>query len=210
MAEHLAPYDTPLHRDETAVAGMWLFLASEVLLFGGLFLVVLVYSHTHAAGWAAGVRHTNLAIGSVNTLLLISSSAIYTLATEAARQGHERRIIPAALGAAGMGMTFLVLKGWEWRLEFREHLFPGPDFAISGPEAGGAQLFYSFYFLATALHGLHMLVGIGLIVWVCYRVRTHGGRPVSPMVVDVVGLYWSFVDLVWILLFPVLYLIGRA
>ncbi|MCE2576582.1 cytochrome c oxidase subunit 3 [Komagataeibacter sp. FNDCR2] len=210
MADHLAPYDTPLHRDETAVAGMWLFLASEVLLFGGLFLIVLVYSHTHAAGWALGVRHTSLTIGCINTLLLITSSAVYTLAVEAARQGKDRRIIPAGLGAAGLGVVFLVLKSREWRLEFTEHLFPGADFSISGPDAGGAQLFYSFYFLSTALHGLHMLVGIGLIVWVCYRTRARMGQRASDMAVDVVGLYWSFVDLVWILLFPVLYLIGRA
>ncbi|GAB6968197.1 cytochrome c oxidase subunit 3 family protein [Komagataeibacter kakiaceti JCM 25156] len=210
MADPLAPYDTAGHRDETAVAGMWLFLASEVLLFGGLFLIVLVYSHTHAAGWVIGVRHTNLLIGCINTLLLITSSAIYTLAVEAARQGHDRRIIPAALGAAGLGVVFLVLKGREWQLELTEHLFPGTGFAISGPDAGGAQLFYSFYFMSTALHGLHMLVGIGLIVWVCYRTRARMGQPAPGMAVDVVGLYWSFVDLVWILLFPVLYLIGRV
>ncbi|MBL7235674.1 MAG: cytochrome c oxidase subunit 3 [Komagataeibacter hansenii] len=210
MPDDLAPYDTPQHRDETAVAGMWLFLASEVLLFGGLFLVVLVYSHTRRAGWIMGVRHTNLIIGSINTLLLLTSSAMYTLAVVAARAGRARRIIAPALGAAGLGVAFLGLKIWEWHLEFSEHLFPGAGFSISGPDAGGAQLFYSFYFLSTALHGLHMLVGIGLILWVCYRTARRRGEPVPVIPVEVVGLYWSFVDLVWILLFPVLYLVGRV
>ncbi|PYD75265.1 cytochrome c oxidase subunit 3 [Novacetimonas pomaceti] len=209
MPDHITPYDTALHRDESAVSGMWLFLASEILLFGGLFLIVLVYSHTHAAGWDAGVRHTSLMIGSINTVVLLSSSAVFTLAVEAARTGDRRRIIHAGLGAAGLGMVFLMLKSWEWHLEFEEHLFPGTNFSISGPHDGGAQLFYSFYFISTALHGLHMLVGIGLILWICDRTRRQAGREISTIPVDIVGLYWSFVDLVWIVLFPVLYLIGR-
>ncbi|WP_308721534.1 cytochrome c oxidase subunit 3 [Komagataeibacter xylinus] len=210
MSEHLAPYDSPQHRDETAIAGMWLFLASEILLFGGLFLIFVVYSHTRAAGWALGVRHTSLTIGGINTALLLTSSMVYTLGVEAARNENARGTILAGLGAAGLGVTFLCLKGWEWHTELDEHLFPGPGFALGGLQAGGAQLFYSFYFLSTALHGLHMLVGIGLIAWVCLRVYRGRGASLRVLPVEVVGLYWSFVDLVWVLLFPVLYLIGRV
>ena len=210
MSEHLAPYDSPQHRDETAIAGMWLLLASEILLFGGLFLIFVVYSHTHAAGWALGVRHTSLTIGGINTALLLTSSMVYTLGVEATRNENARGIILAGLGAAGLGVTFLCLKGWEWHTELGEHLFPGPGFSLGGPQAGGAQLFYSFYFLSTALHGLHMLVGIGLITWVCLRVYRGRGTSLRVLPVEVVGLYWSFVDLVWILLFSVLYLIGRV
>ncbi|POF63032.1 cytochrome C oxidase subunit III [Novacetimonas maltaceti] len=210
MSEHLAPYDSPQHRDGTAIAGMWLFLASEILLFGGLFLVFVVYSHTRAAGWALGVRHTDLVTGSINTVLLLGSSMVYTLGVEAARNGNARATIRAGMGAAALGVAFLCLKGWEWRSELDGHLFPGPGFSLAGPDAGGAQLFYSFYFLSTALHGLHMLVGIGLIAWVCVRVYRGRGASLQVMPVEVVGLYWSFVDLVWVLLFPVLYLIGRV
>ncbi|MBO1325521.1 cytochrome c oxidase subunit 3 [Acetobacter sp. TBRC 12305] len=210
MSEHLAPYDSPRHRDETAIAGMWLFLASEILLFGGLFLIFVVYSHTRAAGWALGVRHTNLMIGGINTALLLTSSMAYTLGVDAARNENARGVILAGLSAAGLGVTFLCLKGWEWHTELADHLFPGPGFALGGPQAGGAQLFYSFYFLSTALHGLHMLVGIGLIGWICLRTYRGRSAPLIAMPVEVVGLYWSFVDLVWVLLFPVLYLIGRV
>ena len=210
MAEHPDPYDSPVHRDETAIAGMWLFLASEILLFGGLFLIFVIYSHTHAAGWALGVRHTDLVIGSVNTVLLLTSSMVFTLGVGAARRENARGTVLAGMAACVLGTAFLCLKGWEWRTELGEHLFPGPGFSLTGPQAGGAQLFYSFYFLSTGLHGLHMMVGIGLIAWVCLRVYRRGDAPFPSMPVEVVGLYWSFVDLVWMLLFPVLYLIGRA
>ncbi|GBQ24603.1 cytochrome c oxidase subunit 3 [Gluconacetobacter sacchari] len=205
-----APYETTLHRDETAIAGMWLFLASETLLFGGLFLVCLVYSQTRADGWAEGVRHTNLAIGAVNTLVLITSSAIYTMAVEAGRRGDNRRVMRFGLGAAVLGLAFLVLKGVEWGQEFSENLFPGPHFALHGPNARAAELFYSFYFLATFLHGMHMVVGIGLILWIGRKAHQGAFSAAWSTPVDVVGLYWSFVDLVWMLLFPLLYLIGRA
>ncbi|MBB2203855.1 cytochrome C oxidase subunit III [Gluconacetobacter takamatsuzukensis] len=209
MLDHHSPYETPLHRDESAIAGMWLFLASEALLFGGLFLVCLVYSQTRAAGWAAGVRHTDLTIGAVNTLVLITSSAVYTMAVAAGQRGDNRGVVRFGLGAAVLGMAFLALKGVEWGQEFRESLFPGPHFALHGPDSGGAALFYSFYFLATFLHGMHMVVGIGLILWVCRKARHGAFGPAWSTPVDVVGLYWSFVDLVWMLLFPLLYLIGR-
>jgi cytochrome c oxidase subunit III len=210
VLDHHSPYETTSHRDESAIAGMWLFLASESLLFGGLFLVCLIYFHTRAAGWAEGVRHTNLVIGAANTMILITSSAVYTMAVDAGKHGDNRRVVRAGIASAVLGLTFLVLKGIEWGLEFRENLFPGPSFALHGPNAGGAQLFYSFYFLATFLHGMHMVIGIGLILWICHKARHRAFSPAWNTPVDVVGLYWSFVDLIWMLLFPLLYLIGRA
>lgn len=210
VLDHHSPYETPVHRDESTIAGMRLFLASEALLFGGLFLVCLVYSQTRAAGWREGVRHTNLTIGTVNTLILITSSAVYTVAVEAGKRGDNRRVLWAGLGTAALGGAFLVLKGIEWGVEFRENLFPGPHFSLHGPDSGAAALFYSFYVLATFLHGLHMVVGIGLILWVYRRARYGAFSSAWSTPVDVVGLYWSFVDLIWMLLFPLLYLIGRA
>ncbi|NHO33909.1 cytochrome c oxidase subunit 3 [Acetobacter fallax] len=209
-ADPHGPYETLRHQEETTIAGMWLFLASESLLFGGLFLVSLIYAHTRANGWAAGVRHTDLVIGGVNTVILITSSAIYTLAVEAARQDHKRRAVQAAMTAAALGLVFLLLKAFEWSKEFKEHLFPGTHFAITGADAGGAQLFYSFYFLATFLHAVHMIVGTGLIAWICLRAgKVNPGKSWNTSV-EIVGLYWSFVDLVWMILFPVLYLVGRT
>lgn len=205
-----SPYENPAHQEETALAGMWLFLASEGLLFGGLFLICLLYSHAFGSGWSAAVQRTNIVIGTVNTVILITSSAVFTFAVEGARRGNNRRVIQGALAATALGLLFLVLKGIEWAHEFSENLFPGPHFAVTGPDAGGAALYYSFYFIATGLHGLHLLGGIGLLLWICTRARRGEFTRDWNTPVDVVGLYWSFVDLMWMVLFPLIYLLGRA
>jgi cytochrome c oxidase subunit 3 len=204
------PYENPAHQEETAISGMWLFLASEGLLFGGLFLVCLLYSHAYGSGWSAGVQRTNLAIGTANTVILITSSAAFSLAVEGARAGNNRRVIQGGLAASALGVLFLVLKGVEWAHELGEHLFPGAHFGLTGPAAGGASLYYTFYFIATGLHGLHLLGGIGLLLWICVRARQGEFTRAWNTPVDAVGLYWSFVDLMWMVLFPIIYLLGRT
>ncbi len=103
-----------------------------------------------------------------------------------------------------------MLKGYEWKLDFDAHLFPGPGFAITGPNAGPAQLFWSFYFIATGLHGLHMIVGIILVGWIANGARKGRYTASYHTPVEIVGLYWSFVDMVWLMLYPAIYLAGRA
>jgi cytochrome c oxidase subunit III len=217
MPEFAAPdahaefqYESPTHETETAISGMWLFLATEILFFGGLFLIWMVYRHSHPAGFALAAQHTELVIGSVNTVLLVTSSFVFALALAYAEAGNNRRVMQAALVTAAIGLAFLLLKGWEWHDDFDEHLFPGRDFALSGhADANGAKLFYIFYFVATGLHGVHMLGGITLVLLVAWRARRGEYTSDRHTGVEVVGLYWSFVDIVWMILYPLIYLAGR-
>lgn len=209
---HDFQYASRAHQAHTAVAGMWLFLATEVLLFGGLILSWIYSRHFNPAGFDAGARETVLWIGTLNTAILISSSLTYSLGLAFIRAGNVRALL-ACLGLTLLlGAAFLALKfGLEWHEDFRNHLFPtDPRFKIAGPEAGGARLFYSFYFIGTALHGAHMCVGVGLVTWVMLRARRGHFSPLYETPVQVVGLYWSFVDIVWIVLYPLIYLIGRS
>ena len=124
---------------------------------------------------------------------------------------NNRRLIQCCAAAGALGVAFLFFKfGIEWRDDFSGHLFPGHDFSLQGPLSGGARIFFVFYFLGTGLHGLHMLVGLILVGWIIWR-ASHGefsAAYYTPVIV--VGLYWSFVDIVWIVLYPLIYLVGRG
>ena len=202
-------YASPAHEADTALAGMWLFLASETLFFGGLVFVWTVLRYTHPNGVALAVAHTNLLIGSANTALLITSSLLLTVGVLRSRQGRGRAVAWSCIGTAALGLAFLALKTLEWALDLHEGLFPGKGFSLQGPDAGGARLFYSLYFVATGLHGLHMLIGLGLLAWVATRVWRGPVVGRQRTMVEVVGLYWSFVDTVWLVLYPLIYLVAR-
>jgi len=195
-------------RDATALLGMWVFLASELLFFGGLFLAWF-YGHAHwPQGFAAAGRHTDVGLGTLNTALLLSSSALVALAVDGAAR-TPRRAWPAALLAAAalLGAVFLAIKGVEYRQDWHEGLFPGPRFALAGQP--GAALFFMLYTVMTALHALHLLIGVGLLATFAWgRARRADWAPQRRLAV--VGLYWHFVDIVWIFLYPLLYLDGRA
>jgi len=205
-------YASPSHQAETAVAGMWLFLATEVLFFGGLILSWIYSRHWNQAGFDAGARETKLWIGTLNTLILISSSFVYAAGLAFIRAGNKRRLIECCVATLLLGVAFLGLKfGLEWHADFASHLFPASsDFKITGPAAGGARLFFIFYFTSTALHGLHMLIGLGLLVWIIRRARRDEFSALYHTPVQIVGLYWSFVDIVWLTLYPLIYLVGRG
>jgi cytochrome c oxidase subunit 3 len=197
-----------LREDDTAQLGMWIFLATEVLFFGGLFAAYL-YGRTHwPPGFAAASRHTDVLLGTVNTALLLTSSALVALAMVCDEEAERRRWVSWLLGAsAALGLAFLVIKGIEYRQEWHEGLFPGPGFALAGTP--GAELFFMLYFVTTALHGLHLLIGIALLA-----VFAWGSARLAPWAphrrLEVAGLYWHFVDIVWIFLYPLLYLVSRT
>jgi cytochrome c oxidase subunit III len=210
MPDAVAPQFTAVrHRDETAELGMWVFLATEVLLFGGLILGYLVYRHAYPAGFAAASRHTEIVIGTANTAILLTSSFLVAWAVEVF-SAETRKICTGLLsGATVLGLTFIVLKGIEYAGEYREHLVPGIDFSFAASEADGAELFFVFYFVATAIHALHMLIGIGLLAVVAtltWRSPTTRHRAALHST----ALYWHFVDVVWIFLFALIYLPGRS
>ena len=196
-------------RDETAELGMWVFIATEVLLFGGLLLSYFVYRHAYPHAFAAASRHTDILIGTANTAILLTSSFLVACAVEASA-GRARAISRALLiGAVVLGLSFIVLKGLEYADEYREHLIPGINFTFQGPLADGVELFFVFYFVATALHALHMLVGIGLLTTFAVMLRNVDDSR-THAALHSAALYWHFVDVVWIFLFALIYLPGRS
>lgn len=207
-AAHSIHFSSAKHQAETAFAGMWLFLVSEALFFGPLFLTWIYARHWDAAGFDAGAQHTSLTIGVANTVILLASSYVYSVGLAFIEMGHQRAMRFCFACAWLLGASFLFLKfGVEWREDFQKSLFPGPAFSIGGPLRNGSQLFFIFYFISTGVHGLHLLVGLGLVGWILIRTRHFS---VSGRVhATIVGLYWGFVDMIWMILFPLIYLVGR-
>jgi cytochrome c oxidase subunit 3 len=197
------------HRDETAELGMWVFIATEVLLFGGLVLSYFVYRHGYPQAFMAASRHTDIAIGTANTAILLSSSFLVACAVEAFAGGAYTVSRVLLIGAVVLGLSFIVLKGIEYTNEYREHLIPGINFNFEGPLTYGVELFFVFYFVATALHAMHMLVGIGLLTVFAIRIG-HAEESRTQAALHSAALYWHFVDVVWIFLFALIYLPGRS
>jgi cytochrome c oxidase subunit III len=197
------------HRDETAELGMWVFIATEVLLFGGLILGYFVYRHVYPADFAAASRHTDIIIGTANTAILLTSSFLVACAVDAFSPKTRKICVGLLSGAVLLGLAFIVLKGIEYSHEYREHLVPGIDFNFDAAHTNGAQLFFVFYFVATSLHALHMMVGIGVLtVLASLTWRSPSSRHRTAM--HSAALYWHFVDVVWIFLFALIYLPGRS
>lgn len=194
---------------ETGTLGMWVFLVTEIMFFGGLFAAYAVYRHLFLSGFEAGSRLLNVKFGATNTAVLIGSSLTMAMAVHSAQTGKRKALISYLLLTMLLGLTFLGLKfTFEWSHDYEEHLVPGFGFSYPGPNAPAIQLFFCFYFFMTGLHALHMVIGLGImtvLVWMAARGRFDGGY-YSP--IHVSGLYWHFVDIVWIFLFPLLYLVG--
>lgn len=197
------------HRDETAELGMWVFIATEVLLFGALILGYFVYRHSHPAGFSAASGRTDIVIGTANTMILLTSSFLVAWAVEAFSAETPKFSVVLLAGAVALGCAFLVLKGFEYAREYREHLVPGADFNFDTAHADGAQLFFVFYFVGTAIHALHMAIGIAVLVVMAVLInRTPSTRHRTAL--HSAALYWHFVDVIWIFLFALIYLPGRA
>ena len=186
--------------------GMWIFLASELMFFGGVFFAY-AYGRSHwPEGFAEAGRHTHVGIGTFNTALLLTSSAIVAFAAACAKHGAPHRWTARLLWAtAALGAAFLALKGVEYAKEWHEHLVPGAGFALAAP---GAQLFYMLYFFATGLHALHLAIGMGLVAAMAWG-SGRGRAWADAHTVEAGALYWHFVDIVWIFLYPLIYLMGR-
>jgi cytochrome c oxidase subunit 3 len=195
---------------EAAQLGIWAFLATEVLFFGGLIFAYAVCRFGYPADFAAAARHTRIVIGTANTAILLTSSFCVAWAVTAAKL-REARVAAVLLSAAAlMGVAFLGLKAVEYVLEYREHLVPGLDFVFAAPNARGAELFFLFYFIATALHGIHVLVGIVVLAAMARRAGQGAYCETYHAPLMVGALYWHFVDVVWIFLFALIYLPGRG
>jgi cytochrome c oxidase subunit 3 len=185
-------------------------LATEVLLFGGLLLAWMFSRHWQQTGFDAGGRETLLWIGTTNLALLITSSFSYSAGLGFIELDQPQRLERCCWITIALGTAFLILKACEWHIDLSEHLFPAGAFKLRGADASGARLFWTFYFIATSLHALHMTAGIGLVGWVARKARNLDFSSAWHTPVEVVGLYWSFVDIVWIVLYPMIYLVGRG
>jgi len=194
---------------EASTLGMWAFLATEILFFGGLFLVYTVYRLAYPQAFAEASNHLDVVLGAVNTAVLIGSSLTMVLAVHSARIGSRRGLILFLLATLVLGGIFLGIKGVEYAHKFHEHLVPGADFRFTGADPRHAAIFFSIYFAMTGMHALHMIIGAGLILTLVGMAWRRRFSPEYFTPVEMVGLYWHFVDIVWIFLFPLLYLIGR-
>lgn len=190
--------------------GMWLFLATEVLFFGGLFLGYSLYRLQDEEAFAAASHHMDLWLGTANTAVLLCSSLTMALAVHAA-QSSQRKLLEGMLGATmTLGVVFLCIKSYEYYHKYVEHLAPlfSLPFDYDGPAPEHAQMFFGLYFVMTGIHALHMIVGLGVMSWLLWNARRGGLLGDFSAPVQITGLYWHFVDIVWVFLFPFLYLIG--
>jgi cytochrome c oxidase subunit 3 len=194
-------------QNEAMRLGMWLFLATEILLFSGLFVGYAVYRFQFPLAFAEASRHLNLTAGTVNTVVLITSSFTVALAIHFARTDNPRAAAICLVLTILMALGFLGIKAIEYTEHFHEHALPGKFYAFKEVTIPGAAMFYSLYFLMTGLHGLHVVVGMSVLSWILWR--TLQGRYSSRYYtgLELGGLYWHLVDLVWIFLYPLLYLI---
>jgi cytochrome c oxidase subunit 3 len=203
-------FETPAQQKEISTLGMWIFLVTEIMFFGGLFLAYAIYRREFAGVFALASNTLDVVIGAANTAVLLCSSYTMVLAVRAAQIGSRKALIVFLILTILLGGVFLGVKAYEWNQKFEEHHVPGPTFHLDKTtEQGPAQLFFSLYFTMTGLHALHMVVGEGLMLFLLWHAYKGKYTPSYYTPVDVGGLYWHFVDVVWIFLFPLLYLIAR-
>ena len=199
-------YAAPRQQRAADFMGMYVFLGTETMLFGAVLALTMAYRFAHPVASAQAARHMQIWIATANTGLLLTSSLFVALSVQAARAGQRRRVAGLLGVAFLLGLAFLGLKGWEYLLDFREGLAPG----IGAPSVlryGPAALFIDLYFVATAMHAIHLTVGLVILAWAARSVLRRRTRvPDQAIVVEMSGLYWHFVDVVWVFLFPIFYL----
>jgi cytochrome c oxidase subunit 3 len=191
---------------DTVTLGMWAFLATEVLFFGALVAAYFNYRIWFGSEFIAAARLTKVALGTINTAVLLTSSGCMAMAVGTREAGRRRAPVLWLVATALLGVAFILIKGYEYSLEYSEHLVPALNFDITR-HGGVAEIFFIFYFCATGLHALHLIIGIGLVSWLAFAIGTDRLRPGSTT--RLIGLYWHFIDIVWIFLFPLIYLAGR-
>ncbi|HXE79407.1 MAG TPA: cytochrome c oxidase subunit 3 family protein [Vicinamibacterales bacterium] len=216
-------FDTLGQQKDAASLGMWVFIAQEIMFFGGMFTAYLVYRMWYPQGYAAASNELDIVLGGINTAVLIASSLTVALAVHAAQEGKQRQIIGYLIATLVLGLVFLIIKYFEYAAKlFPHHLHAGGEgvlfpaagwFDLSGtplaPIAGQVRIFMVIYFALTGMHALHMVVGIGILAVILWMAWRGAFTPKWYTPVEMFGLYWHFVDIVWIFLFPLLYLVSR-
>ncbi|MEP6994085.1 MAG: cytochrome c oxidase subunit 3 family protein [Acidobacteriota bacterium] len=212
---HAAPPELRHHfvnlaaQREASTLAMWMFLVTEVLFFGGMFTAYVIYRSSYRHAFEGASNLLDLKLGAINTAVLICSSLTMALAVWASGAGKKRATILCLVGTILLGGAFLGIKAVEYTQKFEHHEVPGPHFVVPEGLPRQSEMFFSLYFCMTGLHALHMVIGVGLLTWLIVKAQRNEFSPRYNTPVDLVGLYWHFVDIVWIFLFPLLYLLGR-
>lgn len=206
-----AQYATLDQQGATAELGMWVFLVNETIFFGALIFTYFLYRMTYPHEFAVAGRDAVLWCGTVNFVILLTSSLTMVIAINAAAQGERRAMIWWLVATVALGCVFLGVKGLEYYLDFQDKVVPAVNYLPKPGEGRAGELFWVFYWVATGLHAIHLSVGIGLVLYVLLLKIPRGEiTPAYYTPLEVIGIYWSFVDTVWLFLYPSIYLIGRS
>lgn len=205
---HAHHYDSAEHEYESSKFGVWLFLATEILMFGGLFVGYTIFHRIYPKMFHEGSTHLDWHMGTLNTVILLVSSLTMALSIYYAQKNNRKACVTNLVITLLCGAAFLVVKYFEYHHKFEVGLLPGKFFTYPHAESANLALYFSFYFCMTGLHGIHVLTGMGLITWCLIRAMRGEFGPHYYTPLEGVGLFWHLVDLVWIYLFPLLYLVG--
>ncbi len=215
LRHHFANMD---QQRDAASFGMWLFLGTEVMFFGGMFCAYLIYRYWYYNEFAIGSRSISIWLGTINTAVLICSSLTVALGVRAAQMGRRKLLVILLLLTMVFGLAFLGIKGVEWYQKYEEHHVPGSSFNVDDLiqkypsvhiDPAHSQIYFSLYFALTGLHALHMVIGLGIFTVLTFYAWKGKYTPEYHTPIEIGGLYWHFVDIIWIYLFPLLYLIDR-
>jgi cytochrome c oxidase subunit 3 len=206
---HAGHFDSAEQQRESASLGMWVFLVTEMMFFGGLFLAYIVYRSAWPEAFAAASHHLDVRLGTFNTIVLIGSSLTMALAVRSAQLGRRKAVVIFLVLTMILGAVFLGVKAYEYHHKAVEHLLPGHDFRFEGADPRHAAMFFCLYFAMTGLHALHMIVGLGILTVMLIMGARGRFSAAYYNPIECSGLYWHFVDIIWIFLFPLLYLLER-
>ena len=203
-------FETLEQQKEASTLGMWIFIIQEVMFFGGLLAAYMLYRIWFPEAWSEGSAELDIRLGGLNTVVLIGSSLTMAMAVRSAQTGKQKALINCLVVTMLLGLVFLIVKGFEYEHKWALHHVPGLNYVAEPGRSPQIAIFLSLYFALTGLHALHMVIGFGImavILWMAARKRF---SPEWYTPVEMAGLYWHFVDIVWIFLFPLLYLVDRA
>jgi cytochrome c oxidase subunit 3 len=202
-------FDDAEQQRDAATMGMWVFLVTEIMFFGGLFASYVVYRALYPAAFAVASQALDITLGTLNTAVLLVSSFTMVVAVFGSQTGRRRQLVGGLALTIALGLVFLAIKFYEYYQKYVEHYIPGPSFTFPEPYTQPAKMYFTLYFAMTGLHATHMIVGCGLLTVLIVMAWRGRFTPEYHSPVEISGLYWHFVDIIWIFLYPLLYLIGR-
>lgn len=203
-------YATLEQQTETAQLGMWVFIATEVMFFGALLFAYFIYRLTYWEQFRLAGHDTKILLGAVNEAILLTSSLTMIMAINFGKAGRNDRLFALLLSTAALGFCFLGVKGYEYVLDYEANAVPSLNYLFKAGYHPPTELFWTFYWVATGIHAVHLSVGIVLVLMLAWQTRQRRFSPAYDSPLEVVGLYWSFVDTVWVFLFAAIYPLGRA